>query len=45
MAAPKITVYLDTVSPFAYMAYYLLRVGSPDACLRHTTALLIPSVA
>ncbi|KAJ4153293.1 hypothetical protein LMH87_009788 [Akanthomyces muscarius] len=25
MAAPKITVYLDTVSPFAYLAYYLLR--------------------
>ena len=25
MATPKITLYLDVVSPFAYIAYYLLR--------------------
>ncbi len=25
-ARPKITLYLDTVSPFAYEVYYLLRV-------------------
>jgi len=25
MARPKITLYVDTVSPFAYQAYYLLR--------------------
>ncbi|KAH6622914.1 thioredoxin-like protein [Chaetomium tenue] len=25
MAAPKITLYVDTVSPFAYLAYYILR--------------------
>ena len=28
MAAPKITLYLDTVSPFAYIAYYVLRVSN-----------------
>jgi hypothetical protein len=27
MARPKITLYVDTVSPFAYEAYYVLRVG------------------
>lgn len=26
MAAPKITLYLDIVSPFAYMGYYVLKV-------------------
>lgn len=26
MAAPKITLYLDVVSPFAYMAFHVLRV-------------------
>ncbi len=25
---PKITLYVDTVSPFAYEAYYILRVSS-----------------
>jgi hypothetical protein len=35
MAAPKITLYLDTVSPFAYIAYYVLRVSNmPDAASR-----------
>lgn len=29
MAGPKITLYVDIVSPFAYLAYYYLRV-SPD---------------
>jgi hypothetical protein len=24
--APKLTLYVDTVSPFAYLAYYILRV-------------------
>jgi len=27
MASPKITLYVDTVSPFAYEAYWLLRVS------------------
>lgn len=27
MAKPKITLYVDTVSPFGYIAYYVLRVG------------------
>jgi hypothetical protein len=26
MATPKITLYVDTVSPFAYLAYYIFRV-------------------
>lgn len=26
---PRITLYVDIVSPFAYMAYYILRVSSP----------------
>ena len=25
MAKPKITLYVDIVSPFAYMGYYMLR--------------------
>jgi hypothetical protein len=29
MARPKITLYVDTVSPFAYEAYYILRVCVP----------------
>lgn len=28
MAGPKITLYLDVVSPFAYIAYYVLRVSA-----------------
>ena len=28
MARPQITLYVDTVSPFAYLAYYILRVCS-----------------
>lgn len=27
MARPKITLYVDIVSPFAYLGYYMLRVG------------------
>jgi hypothetical protein len=27
MAGPKLTLYVDTVSPFAYEAYYILRVS------------------
>ena len=27
MATPKITLYVDVVSPFAYLGYYALRVG------------------
>lgn len=29
MSAPKITLYLDSVSPFAYIAYHVLRVSQP----------------
>ena len=28
MARPKLTLYIDTVSPFAYLAFHLLRVRS-----------------
>jgi hypothetical protein len=28
MAGPKLTLYVDTVSPFSYEAYYILRVSS-----------------
>jgi hypothetical protein len=31
MAGPKLTLYVDTVSPFAYEAYYILRVGARRA--------------
>jgi hypothetical protein len=31
MAGPKLTLYVDTVSPFAYEAYYILRVSSQYA--------------
>lgn len=27
MARPKLTVYLDIISPFAYMAFYVTKVG------------------
>lgn len=27
MAAPKITLYFDVVSPFAYIAFHVLRVS------------------
>lgn len=27
MAQPKITFYVDIVSPFAYIAFYILNVG------------------
>ena len=27
MAQPKITFYVDIVSPFAYIAFYILKVG------------------
>ena len=30
MAGPKLTLYVDTVSPFSYEAYYILRVSSLD---------------
>ena len=29
MPSPKITLYVDTVSPFAYEAFYILRVRCP----------------
>lgn len=29
MASPKIALYLDVVSPFAYMAFHILRVSIP----------------
>lgn len=28
MGSPKLTLYVDTVSPFAYEAYYILRASS-----------------
>jgi hypothetical protein len=31
MAGPKLTLYVDTVSPFSYEAYYILRVSSGHA--------------
>ncbi|KFH46820.1 Glutathione S-transferase kappa-like protein [Hapsidospora chrysogenum ATCC 11550] len=39
MAAPKITLYLDTVSPFAYIAYYVLR---HDAAFRKCEVTYVP---
>lgn len=29
MPPPSITLYFDTVSPFAYIAYHVLRVSPP----------------
>jgi hypothetical protein len=29
MPQPKITLYIDIVSPFAYIAYYILKVRFP----------------
>ncbi len=34
MARPKITLYVDTVSPFAYLAYRILRVCSLRESIR-----------
>jgi 2-hydroxychromene-2-carboxylate isomerase len=39
MAPPRITLYLDTVSPFAYMAYYILR---NDAVFRKCEVTYVP---
>jgi len=33
MAAPKITLYVDIVSPFSYMAFYAVKVSFPAARL------------
>jgi hypothetical protein len=30
MPRPSITLYLDTVSPFSYIVYYILRVSLPS---------------
>ena len=40
MATPKITLYIDTVSPFAYIAYYILRVSllGPQPWHKHNTS-------
>jgi 2-hydroxychromene-2-carboxylate isomerase len=34
MSRPKILLYVDTVSPFAYQAYWLLRASNPVATCR-----------
>lgn len=34
MANPKLTIYLDVVSPFAYLAFYLINVGLLSSSLR-----------
>ncbi len=31
MARPKLTLFVDTVSPFAYLAYRILRVCLPPS--------------
>jgi hypothetical protein len=33
MTRPQLTVYLDVVSPFGYMAFYLTRVSVPGRLL------------
>ena len=30
MATPKLTLYVDIVSPFAYLAFYVIRVSSEN---------------
>ncbi|KAK0635099.1 thioredoxin-like protein [Bombardia bombarda] len=39
MARPKITLYLDTISPFAYIAYYILR---HDAVFKDVDITYVP---
>ena len=34
MAPPKITLFVDTVSPFAYEAYHILRVSASHIASR-----------
>lgn len=33
MGKPKITLYVDTVSPFAYIGYHILRVSVRLPCM------------
>jgi hypothetical protein len=39
MAPPKITFYVDIVSPFAYIAFYLLRVHETYSPLNLTNSM------
>ena len=34
MARPKLTVYLDVVSPFGYMAFYMTRVSALERLIK-----------
>ena len=36
MAKPKLNVFLDVVSPFAYMAFYVTKVDTPPPTSLHT---------
>lgn len=45
MAAPKITLYFDIVSPFAYMAFHILRVSIPASSTQCTLAAYASSLA
>lgn len=51
MAKPKITLYVDIVSPFGYMGYYMLRVSWVPfpfpfpSIFRHTPAGPVPLLA
>lgn len=50
MAAPKINLYLDVVSPFAYIAYYVTRVcynnpGALSYCNISKFSFLLSNIA
>lgn len=41
MSGPKITLYVDIVSPFAYIAFHVLKVAfTPDSLLKMTLSRL-----
>lgn len=37
MPGPKITLYVDIISPFGYLAYYMLRVSLSLVFFRFST--------
>lgn len=44
MAVPQVTLYVDIVSPFAYIAFHVLKASDPFLCLPRelTTAMYCP---
>lgn len=40
MATPKLTLYVDLVSPFAYLAFHVVRVSYLHCLVAHTAPII-----